>query len=40
MVVKQISAGMKHSAFLDDKGRVFTCGNNENGQLGLATRSV
>ncbi|MFN7880987.1 MAG: RCC1-like domain-containing protein [bacterium] len=22
---------MKHSAFLDDQGRVFTCGNNENG---------
>jgi alpha-tubulin suppressor-like RCC1 family protein len=35
-----ISAGHKHTAFLDDQGRVFTTGNNENGQLGIASRSV
>lgn len=31
LVVKQVSAGWRHSAFLDEAGRVFTCGNNENG---------
>jgi len=40
VVIKTVSAGYKHTIFLDQHGRVYTCGNNENGQLGLATRSV
>ena len=31
----QISAGSNHSAFLDHTGRVFTCGLNAQGQLGV-----
>ena len=38
--VVQVSAGHKHTAFLDDAGVVFACGNNELGQLGIASRSV
>ena len=38
--VRAASAGYRHTCFLDEKGRVFSCGNNDNGQLGLATRSV
>ena len=40
VVVKQCSAGLTHTLFLDELGRVFACGNNSNGQLGLATRSI
>jgi uncharacterized protein YjbI with pentapeptide repeats len=30
-----ISCGNSHSVFLDTSGNVFTCGSNDNGQLGL-----
>ena len=30
----QISCGSNHSAFLDQMGRLFTCGLGESGQLG------
>lgn len=40
VVVKLVSAGHKHTCFLDELGRVHACGNNENGQVGLATRSI
>jgi alpha-tubulin suppressor-like RCC1 family protein len=30
-----ISAGYFHSLFLDEYGRVYSCGDNDNGQLGL-----
>jgi alpha-tubulin suppressor-like RCC1 family protein len=35
-----ISAGHSHSLVLDDQGRVFSFGNNEYGQLGLAEEGV
>ncbi|CAH0729017.1 unnamed protein product, partial [Brenthis ino] len=39
--IKQVSAGSNHTALLTDDGRVFVCGSNSEGQLGLgeATRS-
>ena len=40
VVVTQVSAGYQHSVFLDKLGRVYTSGNNDCGQLGLATRST
>ena len=36
-VVKKVSAGKKHSAFLTTEGEVFTCGCNWFGQLGYFT---
>ena len=33
----QVAAGYQHSAFLTSFGEVFTCGNNEYGQLGYLT---
>jgi alpha-tubulin suppressor-like RCC1 family protein len=38
--VVKASAGWKHTTFLDDQNRIYSCGNNENGQLGIASRSV
>lgn len=35
-----MSAGAKHSAFLDQQGFIHCSGNNDAGQLGVATRSV
>ncbi|NDC57060.1 MAG: hypothetical protein EBZ69_09715 [Alphaproteobacteria bacterium] len=32
--IKQIATGFYHSLFLSNDGTVFSCGNNENGQLG------
>ena len=32
--VYRASCGMKHTAMIDDKGRLYTAGSNENGQLG------
>ena len=32
--VYRVSCGNKHTAILDDKGRLFTCGSNDCGQLG------
>ncbi|XP_072940531.1 uncharacterized protein [Epargyreus clarus] len=39
--VRQVSAGSNHTAILTDDGRVFVCGSNSEGQLGLGedTRS-
>lgn len=37
--VKQVSAGGKHSGFLTVQGEVYTCGNNDFGQLGYFTPS-
>ncbi|CAH2106985.1 unnamed protein product [Euphydryas editha] len=39
--IKQVSAGSNHTALLLDDGRVFVCGSNSEGQLGLGedTRS-
>ncbi|XP_048484978.1 X-linked retinitis pigmentosa GTPase regulator [Plutella xylostella] len=39
--VKQVSAGSNHTAILTESGRVFVCGSNSEGQLGLGedTRS-
>ena len=31
----KVSAGLEHTAFLDVTGRLFVCGSNEKGQLGL-----
>lgn len=36
-VVTQVSAGMKHTAFLTKDGDVYTCGSNAFGQLGYFT---
>jgi alpha-tubulin suppressor-like RCC1 family protein len=33
--LKEVYAGAYHSAFLDDIGRLFTCGKGEQGQLGI-----
>lgn len=33
--IRQVAAGGSHSGFLDDVGRVFMCGKNDYGQLGL-----
>ena len=38
--IYKVSAGAKHSAFLDQNGIIFTCGSNETGQLGMASRSI
>ncbi|XP_052750386.1 X-linked retinitis pigmentosa GTPase regulator-like [Galleria mellonella] len=39
--IRQVSAGSNHTAILTDEGRVFMCGSNSEGQLGLGedTRS-
>ena len=39
VVVTQVSAGGKHSAFLTKNGEVYTCGSNHCGQLGYFTAS-
>lgn len=33
--ITQVSCGASHSCFLSDKGDVFSCGNNDKGQLGI-----
>ena len=38
-LVKQVSAGRKHSGFLTVQEEVYTCGNNAFGQLGYFTPS-
>ena len=35
--IRQIDCGSEHSAFVDDIGRLFTCGRCQNGQLGLGS---
>jgi alpha-tubulin suppressor-like RCC1 family protein len=35
--VKNVSAGGYHTGFVDDIGRLFTCGKNDKGQLGLGS---
>jgi alpha-tubulin suppressor-like RCC1 family protein len=37
-VITSISAGNFHSLLLDDQGRVFACGANDDGRLGLGDR--
>ncbi|XP_050676009.1 X-linked retinitis pigmentosa GTPase regulator-like isoform X2 [Leptidea sinapis] len=39
--IRQVAAGSNHTAILTDEGRVFVCGSNSEGQLGLGedTRS-
>ena len=32
--IKDVSAGGKHSLFLTEHGEVFSCGSNQEGQLG------
>lgn len=34
----QVAAGQRHSLFLDVYGRVYACGDNEQGQLGMSVR--
>jgi alpha-tubulin suppressor-like RCC1 family protein len=36
--VMQAVAGRHHSLFLDVYGRVYSCGDNEHGQLGMSVR--
>ena len=33
--VHKVSCGLHHTAFITTDGRIYTCGNNENSQLGL-----
>jgi len=33
--IRSLSAGAYHSGFIDDLGRLFTCGKNNCGQLGI-----
>jgi alpha-tubulin suppressor-like RCC1 family protein len=33
--IRQVSAGGHHSGFVDDIGRLFTCGKGDYGQLGI-----
>ena len=33
--ISKISSGVRHSLFQNDKGEIFSCGNNDNGELGL-----
>lgn len=35
--IKTIASGALHTIFITDLGRIFTCGNNEHGQLGDTT---
>lgn len=35
--ILQIDCGAEHSAFVDDIGRLFTCGRGHHGQLGLGS---
>lgn len=32
--VKQVSCGRWHTLFLTSDGKIFSCGSNDNGQLG------
>ncbi len=34
-VISQIAAGREHAVFVSDDGKVFSCGNNKDGRLGL-----
>ena len=36
--IVHVSCGVKHSALVDDSGRVYTCGNSEAGQLGYGEK--
>ena len=35
--ILQVDCGGEHSAFVDDTGRLFTCGRGAQGQLGLGS---
>jgi len=36
--MKSVSCGTRHTAMIDNKGRLFVCGANDAGQLGIGTR--
>ena len=36
--IVQVSAGARHTLFLDKNGQVYGCGENEYGQLGMSVR--
>lgn len=36
----QASAGARHTLLLDANGRVYSCGENEYGQLGMSVRDA
>jgi alpha-tubulin suppressor-like RCC1 family protein len=38
--IKEISAGRTHSMFLDEVGKVYTCGHSEDGNMGTGTREA
>eukprot|EP01022_Parablepharisma_sp_SALTPOND_P019135 TRINITY_DN3227_c0_g1_i1.p1 TRINITY_DN3227_c0_g1~~TRINITY_DN3227_c0_g1_i1.p1 ORF type:complete len:969 (-),score=97.88 TRINITY_DN3227_c0_g1_i1:135-2957(-) len=37
--IVQISSGTRHTSMVDDRGRLFTTGSNDSGQLGTGTRA-
>ena len=38
--ITSVSAGYAHTVLRDDRGRAYTFGQNENGQLGLGPQAV
>lgn len=38
-IIKDISCGSEHSILLTEKGKVYVCGNNYNGQLGIGNNN-
>ncbi len=39
MQIRQVSCGSMHTAFVTDTGDLYTCGNGNEGQLGLGKKS-
>jgi alpha-tubulin suppressor-like RCC1 family protein len=37
LTISAIACGFAHTIFLNNNGKVYSCGNNEHGQLGIAT---
>ena len=40
IVIKQISCGEEHSAFLAERGMIFTMGSNVDGRLGIGDKNI